>query len=331
MKFLPHLAYTQTKKKRSEENCSCSEREIVNVRSSDTTQALSLSRSETEWYRYTVTYCRSLSCTLLALSTLFVSSAPLQQARSAEPSFDVVNALTIKNGASVGDIISRDFASDTYQRARDTETETIIGVVISPEEAVAVYSESAEALPVARRGMFRVSVSAVGGPIHKGDFITTSPIPGLGQRASGVSQDIVGMALEPFDGKGETTMEFEGKQIARGTILVDLASKPNAQNLGALKDLAELARKFGITFLGQFQTTEGASLVFRYILAGLVTVICVYFAFRHFGQAVLRGIEAIGRNPLAKAHIQTAIIINAIIILLVSVSVVVLSLIIIRL
>jgi F0F1-type ATP synthase membrane subunit c/vacuolar-type H+-ATPase subunit K len=53
---------------------------------------------------------------------------------------------------------------------------------------------------------------------------------------------------------------------------------------------------------------------FRYFIALLIVIFTIYFSYRTFGKNVTKGIEGIGRNPLAKVSIQTMIVLNMILI-----------------
>jgi len=53
--------------------------------------------------------------------------------------------------------------------------------------------------------------------------------------------------------------------------------------------------------------------IIRYFVAGAITLISFFLGFRFFARASNRGVEAIGRNPLAKQAILLSIFINTII------------------
>jgi hypothetical protein len=66
------------------------------------------------------------------------------------------------------------------------------------EELVAYHK-----VPVALAGRVPVKVSGQNGPIELGDRVTPSSTPGVGMRAN-EGDLVVGIALEPFDGNGES-------------------------------------------------------------------------------------------------------------------------------
>ena len=274
---------------------------------------------------------------LISLSTLTLGMFVTSRVSAQAPALEIVATYTIEGEQGiVGDIVSRKLPENTLKLAERNAEEVIMGVIIPEDLAVAAYRGGENQQLVAQRGTFPVNVTTITGDIFPGDFITSSPLLGKGQRAGTISENILGMAVEEFDASKGTPQQIPGPEgdlieIYSGTIMVDLNARPNTQNLGAFKEVLDLARRFGINIFSQFQTSEGASLFVRYLMATMITILTVYFAFKHFGRSILRGIEAIGRNPLAKGSIQSAIIVNAIIIVLVSISVVILSLLIIRL
>src|SRR3989344_2787292 len=254
-----------------------------------------------------------LLVTFLLTFLISLPSARPIYAQNEPKALEIVSTYKVDGAqGDIGDLIARILPDNLLKLATRDPNESLFGVLIPEDLAVALYRGGEAEKLVAQRGVYPVNVSTINGSIYPGDFITPSPLPGKGQKASSVSESILGLAIEEFTPEKGTAKDVNGSQVFTGSILVDLTGRPNYQNLGAFKEVLNLARSFGITFLGEFQTSEGASVLFRYIMAALITILCLYFAFRHFGSSILRGIEAIGRNPLAKGHIQSAIIINAI-------------------
>lgn len=141
-----------------------------------------------------------------------------------------------------------------------------------------------------------VRVTTKNGPISKGDFITSSDNPGIGQKAIKSGQ-IVGMALQEFT----STDPNEVKEI-----LVSIDIRPNLVQDNIKVNLLEALRSGAqAPFL-----TPLTSL--RYILAALVTAGSFILGFSSFGKTSGSGVEALGRNPLASKEIQHSIVLNMI-------------------
>ena len=94
--------------------------------------------------------------------------------------------------------------------------------------------------------------------------------------------------------------------------------------LGSLQQLAGSG-------LFKINVDKQAEKVVRYVLAILISIIIISVNYRLFGHNVTTGIEAMGRNPLAKQSIQAMIVFNIILLALSCIAGVILSLVIISL
>lgn len=191
-----------------------------------------------------------------------------------------------------GDIIIL-AAGGQYFKANEPYDSRMFGVVTG-EPALALEDTLLEnGQLVISSGEVFVHVSASNGPIEKGDFITSSTIPGVGQKAD-VSGQVLGIALQEY--KPE-----DPEQI--NDILVQVDIRPNVMN-DVKVNLIEAWRKgTQAPFL-----TPLTSL--RYILATLVTGGAFVIGFASFGKTSGSGVEALGRNPLAANTIKRGIVFN---------------------
>ncbi len=67
---------------------------------------------------------------------------------------------------------------------------------------------------------------------------------------------------------------------------------------------------FNLGFTAALETPLG---VIRYVVSGVIALLSFFFGFRFFARASNRGVEAIGRNPLASKVILLIVFINTII------------------
>lgn len=245
--------------------------------------------------------------------------------------FNAARTLVIDDKDAVtGDIVSLGTANETVSRSKKIFDERMYGVLVV--DPVILY-RTLSTLPVVHQGDVVVNVTLLGGPILVGDYITSSPIAGKGQKAEGINGFMLGVALTNFDGKNTTTtVDFEGKKYPAGTIKVNVGIGPASPVL----------MKTASGFLGSIQQLAGSGLfkinvdkqaekVVRYVLAILIAIIIILVNYRLFGHNVTTGIEAMGRNPLAKQSIQAMIVFNIILLALSCIAGVVLSLVIISL
>jgi hypothetical protein len=166
-------------------------------------------------------------------------------------------------------------------------------------ESPSVYlqnTDSPQARPVTTSGKVSVLVSSINGNIKKNDMVTTSTIPGVGQKADRNGM-VLGTALEDYS---------SSDQKATGKILV--AVNPHYTGSFTTKtNLIEAIRNASDpTILAQ----SGTSL--RYLLAVGIVLISFGVGFTYFGRVTSRGVEALGRNPLASRAIQLNLILNLI-------------------
>jgi hypothetical protein len=144
---------------------------------------------------------------------------------------------------------------------------------------------------------------------------------------------MLGVALSSFDGKGATqSATYQGKTYALGRVSASIGIGPASPVItkaaggifGTLKQIAT-AIMFNIS------SSKQAERIIRYILAVLIAVIVIYVSYRTFGANVTKGMEAIGRNPLAKSSIQAMITLNVVLLAISCIAGVVLSLVVISL
>lgn len=261
---------------------------------------------------------------------LFSFAVLQKQVYAQAPEFNIALTITIADGESVdGDIMSLDEEKGTLVRSKVPYDNKMYGVLV--EKPQIVYKTTTD-IPISRSGNAYINVTNIGGEIKRGDFITSSQIAGKGQKGGDSGGYMVGVALENWDGNSGDNIDFNGNSYRQGRVLTAIGVGPASPVLvkaigGILGTLRQLAQ--AIVY------NVGASRLFdrliRYILAVIVALTSIYMSFRMFGKNVSKGIEAIGRNPLAKASIQAMIIMNVALILLVSLGGVLLALVIISL
>ncbi len=194
--------------------------------------------------------------------------------------------------ASSGSVVS--YRDGVYMLSAIEYDENIAGI-ISSSPGLYLDDTGLDSAYIMTSGQIAVRVSNANGEIRKGDFLTSSNNPGIAQKATQTGQ-VLGVALEDFTGQTE------------GTVLthVDIRSQIISQDIdpNVRVNLLE-ALRLGLEspFL-----TPVASL--RYILAVLLVIAAFIIGFASFGRISGSGIEALGRNPLAKRAIQLTIVFN---------------------
>lgn len=225
---------------------------------------------------------------------------------------------------SDGDIVSISTESGKLILSRVAFDEKMYGVIdMSP---IIVY-RTGEGVPIVRAGEVLVNVTTLNGVAEVGDYITSSQLPGKGQKATELAAYMLGRSLETFNEKEASSIDYAGKKILLGAVKVAVGIGPASPVLlkvsgGLFGTLRQLATSFSYNVQASKQTER----IIRYIIAALVALVTIYINFRSFGSNITKGIESIGRNPLAKVPIQTMIIVNIILIAIVSLGGILLSL-----
>lgn len=227
-------------------------------------------------------------CSLCGGVLSFFAHSVAAQVTSSDIAFTVPVELT----ADPGEIICVEQSG--YARCEENYASAIYGVVTATPAAALISHNSSESALVASRGKAIVKVSTTNGPIAIGDFITSSRIPGVGQKATRNGY-VLGTALEVHDASDPNTI---------GTIPVAIAIHPTTAFSDAKTNLLDTIREA----LSAPTLTPLASL--RYVLAFAVAVIAFTLGFVYFGRVAKTGVEAIGRNPLASRTIELTVLLH---------------------
>jgi hypothetical protein len=229
---------------------------------------------------------------------LFSLSAPTFSL--AQFSLGVSTYYPIQGDVNDGDIIV--IKDGTYEKAMSKYQPGIVGVYIE-KPSLEFKPENTEGMkPVLSTGESYVNVSTTNGAIRRNDFLTSSDIPGVAMLSTAKGY-VVGNALEDYNESDPTKI---------GKIRVSIFVQDT--NSSALT----LGGKEGINILDIFSASklalyESPSDSFKYIVAATVVVISFIFGFITFRKVAVKGVEAIGRNPLASKVIGVGILLNLII------------------
>lgn len=234
-----------------------------------------------------------LSISFLNSSIQRVYAAELQ---GSDVSSGVAISTPIKDkNAKDGSIIAS--TPEGYSASKITYDPSIYGVLtLTP----AVYIEnkggkdSENTKPVITLGKAFVQVSTINGPIKINDFITTSTIPGVGQKATS-NGFIIGTALETYQ-------ETDTKKV--GKILVSVNPRYNGSFIGIRSNLLQALKDPR----NAFALSPLASL--RYLLSAFIIIASFVLGFVYFGRVARTGVEALGRNPMASKIIGLGMVLN---------------------
>jgi hypothetical protein len=208
-------------------------------------------------------------------------------------SYYPINEKNVENG----DIISS--SVNGYYKTKVPYDAQVVGVITLKPAISLRTTNDKNMFPIVNAGIVNVKVSGANGNLKKGQFITSSDIPGTAMKAT-TGGYVLGSAMED--------VSFSGKKDVK-LVTIDLnvhylqIGSPVASSLQDVFNLSRLA------------TYEQPIRVFQYVAATLVLVISFIFGFLIFAKVVNTGVEALGRNPLAGKMIQLSIVFNVILII----------------
>lgn len=228
------------------------------------------------------------------LFTLFLPKVSAQIGSVGIASYQEISGSKVEDG----DIIV--VTSRGYELSNEPYDPKLAGVVTTNPAITLKTDTSKKGYPVIKSGTAQVKVTGTNGTIKKGDFITSSDIPGTGMKAT-KSGMVLGEALESADFKKSNDIK-----------LITVAVNPHAIQIGqsanSIFDLFKLSKEV---------TNQQPSKALQYLVAGIITIVTFGCGFLIFARTVNTGLEALGRNPLAGRMIQFSIIFNIIMIIVI--------------
>ena len=247
---------------------------------------------------------------------------------AADELLNIANTYTAKDAdIENGDIVARSENNlKEVERSKKAYDEKLVGVVFN--QATVVYRIEGMGIAVVENGEVKTKVTTLNGPINTGDAVTTSSIAGKGQKADSTAGQILGIALEGLTDENSTELIYDSKPIREGKILVLVRVGTGISSDAGI--ISRLVDQLSLLILRNTQTPIGAETFLRYLSAALLAAVIIFVSFISFGRNIAKGIEAIGRNPLAKTQIQAMIIFNVVLIAIISIGGIILSLAIIR-
>ena len=246
-----------------------------------------------------------LFCSVLIIS-FFVSAAPLIAV-----STYLSESYTASEALPVDSIVSLSSKSnETVVLANTNNVDSMIGVVIDrSDSSITLESDTENQVQVATSGTLQVLASDINGSIEPGDYITASPISGVGMRASG-STKVIGMAQSALVNGVPQEVETDGTvqkvNIGTTTVVVSISGYiDNSGNSFIPRPIQEVAN----TLAGR--TVESLPIVLSlgvFVVTLIVVTVIIY-------SMVRNGIISVGRNPLSSSAIYRNVILLSVLIL----------------
>ncbi len=254
---------------------------------------------------------------IVSLASLFIFAIPSAVYAQFGDTTVAKTYLISGDTAEFGDLVSFDRATQTFHLAQEIDDPNLFGVVVT--SPAIVLRTSTEGVPIVNSGEVYVQVTTVNGPISAGDYITSSPIPGKGQKADPSASFVVGTALDSFPAVPISTSSVVSTSTVDGaSIRVLLAIGPKSADTEGSSGTGDATGDptSNVNILG---VSTPFATVIKYVLATLVVVGSIYVSFRNFGSNMKDSIISVGRNPLAKSSIQSMVVLNTVLIVFVSI------------
>ncbi len=235
----------------------------------------------------------------LLIGSLLVVGASAPAAASLSQGFATTSLI------ATGSMVALDpKSSGSVVVADTTNVGRLLGVVVPPSSAsISLSGTGTSQVQVVTSGTANVLVSTAGGSIHVGDYITVSPIAGVGQKVGDSSTRVVGTAQTDFDGSGDGVTKRTidtgtgTKEVAIGQIPVVIAVSTYSGDGKQSYVVPNWLQNLSNTLAGKSVSP------IRVIIAGLVLIIALISVSVLLYAAVRNSIISIGRNPLSRGPV----------------------------
>jgi hypothetical protein len=247
---------------------------------------------------------RPVAICLFFVAFIFLSTVNIFAQAPAALGGVAVNVEMKDKDAKPGDIIS--VTKDGLVRSA-TAYDVLMYGVVAAAPILSVEPKTDTSKSVISSGETDVRVSTKNGAINIGDFITSSSDTGVGQKAT-ESGYALGKALKAYNDNSVGTIPV-AVSISYATFAAKSTAGPAAAAGSFLQRLAEAISnpdKFGVYL--------------RYFVAGMVGLISVAGGIFAFVRFMNTGLEAVGRNPLAKRTIVGGMILSGVVVVVLAAS-----------
>jgi hypothetical protein len=207
----------------------------------------------------------------------------------------IVRGFNAKGALEPGLIVAlSEKSEDTVEASAGNDPSKIYGVVIDPAQAPLTVQKKGQQVFVATGGSYPVLVSTQDGAIKAGDYISMSPINGIGAKAK-EQPTVLGKANEDFNGTSSViTTTAEGYKIGRVSVSIIPGKNPLVKDNTAIPSFL---KRFGQAIAGR-----SISALRIYVALGIFVMTSI-IALTVLAVGVRSSITAIGRNPLSKKSI----------------------------
>lgn len=224
---------------------------------------------------------------ILSLILLLLVSVPL-----AAQADNVVEGFSSTKTIQPGMVVAIDkAASRSVKPAPADNSNLIYGVSVDPSDAPITLVGQNSQVFVATTGTYQILVSATGGTIKSGDYISMSRIDGIAGKAQVGQPVILGKAQSSFDGKANVISSSNGVSIGQIYVSIGIAKNPLANSDPTLP-----------YFLRKVANSVSNKSVpaIRVYTALLIFLVSIVAAIVILWSGVHSSLISLGRNPLSR-------------------------------
>lgn len=234
------------------------------------------------------------SLILIVLTASSVGAAPL-----------ISQSYSTTEKLATGSIVSLKLNTlDEVVGASYKNSDNLLGVIINVgSSSLSLTNNLSNQVQVATGGSLRVLVSDINGAINSGDFITASPITGIGMKATDNAR-VIGTAQGSIEGGSKQLIKDDaGKDktvtIGEVPLLVNVSSYFKQPEKTLIPSAVQnIANAFAGRTVSPLPILISAGI---FIVTLIVVIIIIY-------SMVRNGIISVGRNPLSQSAVYRNII-----------------------
>jgi len=185
--------------------------------------------------------------------------------------------------------------------AENNNADNILGVIVNPTNAsLSLSSSNANQVQVATSGTLDVLLSDINGPVSKGDFITASPISGVGMKATG-NVRVVGVAQSNLTNTNGTKQTYTDKSGHKQSVLIgELPVLVNVSYFYKQPDktlIPSAVQSIADALAGKSVSTVPILISSGIFIVTLIAVESIIYSMIH------SSIISVGRNPMSQSAI----------------------------
>lgn len=204
---------------------------------------------------------------------------------------NVVEGFNAAKALEPGEIVALDKnASKAVIESPSSDTTKIYGVVVDPSDAPITLNSQSGQTYVATTGIYQVLVSTSNGAIKPGDYISMSPLNGIGARANNLQAMVLGQAESAFDGRSDVITTSGSAAIGRIYVNINVQKNPLSTDTAVPSFLKRIANSLA---------NKPVSVV-RIYSSLVIFLVAAVAAVTVLWSGIRSSLISLGRNPLSR-------------------------------